>query len=204
MWCDHVPGRWRYTALRRPATQVRRVPRTARGPSPACVPARRVTMPEGMPFIRSDAKRIVMLMNLVPSLHFQLHQHRAFAIHMGILDGIAHVDRVVILLPTDIWDDVAALEAVRAEASPRGSMSTTTSPSEPLPVACWGAASIRAKFGTSVPVAAGCGMAARGSFGISPSVSEMLFSAPSRQIVTSPPQRRAPYRRSAWRSRGHP
>ena len=35
MWCDHAPGRWRETALRRPATQVRRVPRTARGPVPS-------------------------------------------------------------------------------------------------------------------------------------------------------------------------
>src|SRR5215470_10682375 len=81
-------------------------------PSPACVPARRVTMPEGTPFIRSDASNR-NADEPRPLARLQLHQHRAFAIHTGILDGIAHVDRVGDLLPTDIEDDVAGLEAVR-------------------------------------------------------------------------------------------
>src|SRR4029077_4549840 len=82
-------------------------------PRPRCAfPARRVTMPEGMPFIRSDASDR-NADEPRPFVRLQLHQHRAFAIQMGILDGIAHVDRVGDLLPTDIEDDVAGLEAVR-------------------------------------------------------------------------------------------
>src|SRR5499427_3777495 len=73
-----------------------------------------------------------------------------------------------------------------SEASPLGSTSVTTTPSEPLPATCPAGASIRPSFGTSVPVGPESGMVARASrsFGNSPSVSEMLFSSPLRQTVS--------------------
>src|SRR4029077_10466294 len=68
-------------------------------------------MPEGTPFTWSDASD----RNADEPRHLvrlQPHQHRALAIHLRILDGIAHVDRADNLLPADIEDDVAGLEAV--------------------------------------------------------------------------------------------
>ena len=73
-----------------------------------------------------------------------------------------------------------------SEASPLGSTSVTTKPSEPLPATCTAGASIKPSFGASVPVGPDSGMVVRASrsFGNSPSVSEMLFSSPSRHTVS--------------------
>ena len=68
-------------------------------------------MPAGTPITRSDAND----RNADESCHFvrlQVHQDRALTIHLGIPDGIAHVDWADNLLPADIEDDIAGLHAV--------------------------------------------------------------------------------------------
>src|SRR5262245_35539735 len=95
-------------------------------PSPACVPARRVTMPEGTPFIRSDASDR-NADEPRPLVRLQLHQHRALAIIWASLMALRTSTGLETFFPPTSRMMSPALRPC-AEASPRGSMSTTTTP----------------------------------------------------------------------------
>ena len=83
------------------------------------------------------------------------HKHGVLAILLGVTDGFTHIRCGSNLSPADFKDDVAALSPC-SEASPSGSTSVTTTPSEPLPAISPAGASDMPSFASSLLLRLGC------------------------------------------------
>src|SRR5262249_5673574 len=172
-------------AINRSAKGTLRLPGTAIGPVPGVRSTLAVRQHRRNAPRPGQARAIGMATNFVPSSDFNRINTVRLPFLWASLMALRTSAGVVTFFPPTSRMTSPVLKPC-SEASPLGSTSVTTTPSEPLPATCPAGASIRPRCGPSAPLGPESGMVARASrsFGNSPSVSEMLFFSLLRHTVS--------------------